>query len=75
MYHYTTNNDRVLVLTARGGKRRTIRTSQIVDLIEEDAENTIVEYVGGKRIYIAAPFDELHQLWIGGTETESWRGA
>lgn len=72
MYTWTNSNDAVLVVVLETGRRRTLRTSEIVDLIEMSDTSTEVIYRSGARIAVPLPFDALYAEWMGKAEEAEW---
>lgn len=68
---YTRSSDRVLTVRMANGRRRTLRISEIVDLVEKSDAETEVVYRSGQRITVPMAFDALFEAWVG----EEWEAA
>lgn len=72
MYTWTSTSDTVLIVVLETGRRRTLRASQIEDLVEVDDAHTEVIYRSGARIVVPLSFDALYGEWVGRAEEADW---
>lgn len=72
MFTWSNTTDAVLVVRLENGRRRTLRVSQIEDLVEVDDERTEVIYRSGARITVPLPFDTMYAEWTGKAEEAEW---
>lgn len=71
-YMWSNQSDAVLTVVLENGRRRTLRVSQIEDLVEIDDARTEVIYRSGARIAVPLPFDTLYAEWMGKAEEAEW---
>lgn len=70
---YPRQTDKVLTVRLTDGRRRTLRASEILDLVELDSQRTEVIYRSGQRITVPVAFETMYNLWTD--NSDEWQGA